>query len=482
MTAPRAVADGARPARAGERVGLAGAIVMGLSSSGPSQTLAVSLAALVAASGYAGVLPVLVCFVPMLGIAVAYRRLNRWDPSAGATYTWVARVFHPFLGFLSGWMILLYYTLGTTTLTIPAGIYTLALLAPAHIDDPLAIFLVGAGWNVLIGALAILGLKLVARVESGIVVFEYLVILGTASVALAALVAGSTAVHFSAQWFSWQGLGGMKGLMGGMLIAYFMYSGWDAAIYVNEETDDRRDHPGQAAVASVLLLALVYALATFAFQAVLPAAALQAHAGNALAAVGDRLLPRPWNAVMALAVLGGTLASLQAAVVSAARVGHAMARDGVMPRFFRLTRPGSSNPWAATLALSALNIVLLALALGTTGIGAALRNAASSLGLIAVVFYGLTAAAALWQSRAAWRTGAPGALLAALLPLLGMTFSVGVLIESLRSGAVERPVLAYGLGSIAVGACAALILRARHIEFFSAGSTHAAPARSRTLP
>ena len=47
--------------------------------------MAVSLAAMVAACGYGGVLPVLICFVPMLGIAVGYQRLNRWDPSAGAT-------------------------------------------------------------------------------------------------------------------------------------------------------------------------------------------------------------------------------------------------------------------------------------------------------------------------------------------------------------------------------------------------------------
>ena len=50
---------------------------MGLASSGPSQTLAVSLAALVAVSGYGGIVPILICFVPMIGIAIAYQRLNR---------------------------------------------------------------------------------------------------------------------------------------------------------------------------------------------------------------------------------------------------------------------------------------------------------------------------------------------------------------------------------------------------------------------
>src|ERR1700723_3602930 len=150
MTAP----DPFSNKHARQRVGLGDAIVLGLSSSGPAQTLAVSLASLVAASGYGSPVPVLLCLVPMLGIAFAYQRLNRWDQSAGATYTWVARVFNPYLGFLSGWMILLYYTLGTTTLTIPAGIYTLELLAPSFVENHWAIFSVGAGWNLLITALA----------------------------------------------------------------------------------------------------------------------------------------------------------------------------------------------------------------------------------------------------------------------------------------------------------------------------------------
>jgi amino acid transporter len=393
-------------------VGLGDAIVMGLSSSGPSQTLAVSLAGMVGACAYGGVVPILICFVPMLGIALAYQRLNRWDQSSGATYTWVAKIFHPYLGFLSGWMILLYYTLGTTTLTIPAGIYTLALLAPGSVTKHWAIFLVGAAWNLLITTLAILGLKMVARFEWLIVVFEYAVLLLVGAIAIVALIHGKTAAVFSWGWFSLAGLGGMKGLMAGLLIACFMYSGWDAAIYVNEETTDRANNPGRAAVASVIMLAVMYSLTTFAFQGVLSPDELQSHAGNALSAVTGRLLPSPWDRVMALVVLLGTLASLQSAVVSATRVGVAMSRDGVMPKYFRGLRRGS-GPWRATLTMSALNLALLALALGTTSVAAALTNAASSLGLISIVFYGITAAAALWQQRATLSASRGNFLLAA---------------------------------------------------------------------
>jgi amino acid transporter len=471
------------------RVGLGDAIIMGLSSSGPSQTLAVSLAGLVAVSGYGGAVPILICFVPMLGIAIAYQRLNRWDPSSGATYTWVARVFHPYLGFLSGWMILLYYTLGTTTLTIPAGIYTLDLLAPTMVDNHWAIFIVGAVWNLLITGLAVWGLKIVARFEWAIVIFEYAVLSVVAAIALGALYHGATAAQFSWAWFSWAGVGGMKGLMGGILIACFMYSGWDAAIYVNEETIDRVNNPGRAALASVVMLALMYSVSTFAFQSILTPGDLQAHAGNVLSAVSRRLMPRPWDSLMALVVLTGTLASLQAAVVSAARVGLAMSRDSVMPKFFQRLSAKSASPWAATLTMSAVNLGLLALALGTSNIAAALTNAASSLGLISIVFYGITAAAALWQQRATVVSSAGNFTFGGVLPLIGVMFSVWVLIQSVATGAVSIPVMLYGGGSIVLGAAVAVFLdRFKGVRFFNSadrvrtGAAHAGTTLDHEIP
>ena len=443
---------------------------MGLSSSGPAQTLAVSLAGLVAVSGYGGVIPILICFIPMIGIAIAYQRLNRWDQSSGATYTWVAKVFNPYLGFLSGWMILLYYTLGTTTLTIPAGVYTLALLAPSAVDNHWAIFFVGAVWNLLITALAIAGLKIVARFEWVIVVFQYAVLLIVAAVALATLLHGNAAVNFSWDWFSWAGIGGMRGLMGGILIACFMYSGWDAAIYVNEETTDQANNPGRAALASVVMLALVYSIVTFAFQGILSPSEVQAHAGDVLSAVSGRLLHKPWDSVMALVVLTGTLATLQAAVVSASRVGLAMSRDRVMPRFFQRMNGGGASPWAATLTMSAVNLLLLALALSTSSIAGALTNAASSLGMISIVFYGITAAAALWQQRATLASSVANLILGGFLPLIGVAFSLWVLFESLFTGAVTLTVMLYGLGSIVVGAGVAVFLhRFKGVNFFDVG-------------
>ena len=458
-------------------VSVGDAIVLGLSSSGPAQTLAVSLSSLVAVCHYGGAVALIVCFVPMLGIAVGYQRLNRWDQSAGATYTWVARVFHPYLGFLAGWMILLYYTLGTSSLTIPAGTYTLELIDAGLVNQPGAVALAGGAWNILVTLLALKGLKFAARFEWAIVIFQYLVLLLLAGAGILALVQGHAVEHFSWNWFTLQGMGGMRGLMGGILIACFMYSGWDAAVYVNEESADRVNSPGHAAIASVLILALFYVVCVLGLQAALTPEELEQHAGDALALIGGRLLPGPWGAITSLVVLTGTLATLQAAVISAARVGFAMSRDRVMPAVLRRVNPDTGNPWAATLVMSALNLGLLALALATGSIGHALANVASSLGLICLVFYGLTAAAAVWQNRRRLGSSPADLILGGLLPGGGALFMAWVAVESVYSGATSLPVMAYGLGSLALGlVVAVLVHRFGSSRFFQTDRPAFAPA------
>src|SRR5579864_4167052 len=140
-------------------------VVMSLASSGPTQSIAVTLAAMLAAVGYASFLPIVICFIPMLGIAIGYQRLNAWQPSAGATYSWVGRAVNPHAGFFSGWIMLMYYTIGTTSLTVPLGTYTLSFFSNAAANNTHDVALVGTVLNLVVLAVAALGVKLTARFQ-----------------------------------------------------------------------------------------------------------------------------------------------------------------------------------------------------------------------------------------------------------------------------------------------------------------------------
>src|SRR3954468_24472876 len=74
-------------------IGYASNVVIGVASSAPGYRLAATLGFIVPGPGVGLHAPsvVRVSCVPMLGIAFAYRYMNRADPDCGPTFAWVSR-------------------------------------------------------------------------------------------------------------------------------------------------------------------------------------------------------------------------------------------------------------------------------------------------------------------------------------------------------------------------------------------------------
>jgi amino acid transporter len=434
-------------------------VILALASSGPTQSIAVSLAALLVAVAYASFLPLLICFIPMLGIAIGYQRLNAWQPSAGATYSWVGRALNPHAGFFAGWIMLMYYVIGTTSLTIPLGTYMLSFFSNAAASNTVDVALVGTVFDLIVLVVAALGIKLSARFQWGWAIFEYGLLVGFTIAALVAIYGRhqAGAVHISSSWFTMHGAGGFSALISGILIAIFLYSGWDTAAYVGEEAQGKK--AGPAAVTSVVLLFVMYSVVILAFQGIAPDSRLQANAGNVLAYVGRLIGGGFWSDVMIVAVLGGTLASLQAAIVSASRIGFAMGRDRVFPAWFGSIHARHQTPWNATILFGLLNVVFLWAATLIGSIGTALSDIVSSLGLMAAMFYLLTAGTAVWYYRKSITASASSFLLGGVLPGLGAAFMAFVIVYSLASGALNGIQITFGFGFAVLGLVISFIAR-----------------------
>ena len=421
-------------------------VVMSLASSGPTQSIAVTLAAMLATVGYASFLPVLICFIPMLGIAIGYQRLNAWQPSAGATYSWVGRAVNPHAGFFAGWIMLMYYTIGTTSLTIPLGTYTLSFFSNAAANNKYYVALVGTAFNLIVLVVAAFGIKLSARFQWGWAIFEYGLLIGFTIAAVIGIYGGhlTHTVHVTSSWFTVSGAGGFTALISGVLLAIFLYSGWDTAAYVGEEA--RGKQAGPAAITSVALLFVIYSVTMLAFQGIAPNHVMQANAANILAFVGQRIGGSFWKNVMIVAVLGGTLASLQAAIVSSSRISFAMGRDRVFPRWFGAVSEKHRTPWNATILLGLLNVVFLWGSTLIGSIGRALNDIVSTLGLMAAIFYLLTAGTAVWYYRRSILANAGNLILGGILPGLGAAFMAFVIIYSLATGSLNGIEITFGFG------------------------------------
>ena len=106
-------------------IGLVQSTVIAIASSAPGQAMAVSMAAIIAASAYGGGMAVIITTLPMLAIAFAYHRLNLWEQNCGASYVWVGRSINPYFGFMVGWIMLAGWVLATVSESLPRlGKYT----------------------------------------------------------------------------------------------------------------------------------------------------------------------------------------------------------------------------------------------------------------------------------------------------------------------------------------------------------------------
>src|SRR3954453_4173242 len=116
-------------------LGGADSVVMAVAGSAPAYSIAATTAVLVGSVGLASPAALLYCAIPMLGIALAFSYLGRIDVNAGASYSWVGRTLHPFLGFVSGWALVISATIFMVAGSLPAGSMTLELVAPAYAND-----------------------------------------------------------------------------------------------------------------------------------------------------------------------------------------------------------------------------------------------------------------------------------------------------------------------------------------------------------
>src|SRR3954451_2694968 len=104
-------------------LGLVSSIVLGVSSTAPAYALAATLGFVVIAVGVKAPAVMLLAFVPMWLIALAYAELNRREPDCGTTFTWAARAFGPRTGWLGGWGIIVADVIVMANLAQIAGSY-----------------------------------------------------------------------------------------------------------------------------------------------------------------------------------------------------------------------------------------------------------------------------------------------------------------------------------------------------------------------
>jgi len=382
--------------------------------------------------------------------AFVYAELAARMPEVGGQYAYLREAWHPAVGFLYGWVLLLVIqTGGMAAVAITFSVYFRELTGLA-IETPW----LAAGILAALAVVNCLGVRAGNAVQSALMVLKI--------VAILALIAGGV-------WFlqrqpglapaaTWPdgppSIGGLLAFGAAMVPVLFAYGGWQTANFVAEEVTEPRRNLPRALVLGVAGVIVLYLGVNFVCVRVLGPDALAATKTPATA-VMVRAFGEAGARAIAVGIAISTLGFLSQSMLVAPRVYFAMARDGLFFRSVAWVDPRRRVPSVAIVLQAAMAIVI-----ALVGRYDEILSYVVSMDFL---FFGLTATCLFVLRKRARGNGAPSTPLARVPghPVTTVLFVAACWLVVLAS-AVEYPVnTAIGMGILGAGVPAYFLWRRR---------------------
>jgi amino acid transporter len=465
-----------------DALGFVSSVVIGVASTAPGYSLAASLGFVVAVAGVGVQAPavLLVAFVPMLLIASAYYYMNRADPDCGTTFSWGTRALGPTMGWLGGWAIVVSDVIVMANLAQIAGLYSFLLVGwESAAASTAAVTAVGVVWIAIMTAICVIGIELSARTQVGLLGAEILTLAAFSVVALVKVAAGDAgpdSIDPSLAWLNPMQIDSIDGLIAGVLIAVFIYWGWDSTVTVNEESRDSTEGPGKAALLATVLLLAIYVVVAYAALAYGGPQQLIDNSDDVLSVLGTQVFGSPLDKILIIAVLTSAAASTQTTILPTARTSLSMARAGAMPRALGDIHPRYLTPHVSTIIMGALSIVwYVGLTIVSENI---LFDSIAALGLMIAFYYGMTGFACTVYYRRHLLSSWKAFWLIGVGPTLGGLMLAGIFVKSCWDLSKPEnsesgdswfglgPPLVIGIGFLLLGVVLMLLWRLEHPQFF----------------
>lgn len=476
-------------------LGLVSSVVVGVASTAPAYSLAASLGFIVASGGslLAGVHApgiVLLAFVPMYLIAVAYQELNKAEADCGTTFTWATRAFGPVTGWMGGWGIIVADVIVMANLAQIAGSYSFKFVGLIANDPDITKLADNVVWSTVAGLIWIAimtyicyrGIEISARIQYVLLAIEVLILIMFAVFALVRVYTNSAETYSikpQLDWFNPFTLDFAHVIAPAMLTAIFIYWGWDTAVSVNEETADPQKTPGRAAIISTVLLLITYTIVTTAsisFAGVGTKSGtiglgVDGNSDDVFSAIapqlfGDSAIGKILFILLAASILTSASASTQTTILPTARTALSMAVYKAIPSKFARIHPKFLTPTWSTIGMG---IVSAAFYLVFTLISQDLLTAlVGSIGLMIAFYYGLTGFACVWFYRKTLTSSFRNFIMRGLFPFVGGGMLLAVFIYGLIQFAAPdwvvdgdgKNVTIFGIGATAVVGVIGLLIGA----------------------
>jgi len=291
--------------------------------------------------------------------ALSYGELGAAFPQAGGEYAFLSRLYHPVLGFLSGWVsFFVGFSAPIAASAIGFSEYLTrafpGLLAgpagPAAAKKILAILIIAA-----FTFLHTRGLEAGARVQNALTGLKILLIVGLVTAGFA-VGKGSFAHLAAAAPFRFD-FAGLKTAGLALMWIMFAYSGWNASAYIGSEVrDPSRNLPRSLLLGTGIVTVLYLALNLFYIYAIPPAEMEGVISIGGLAA--DNLFGPSAETVLSLLISFALFSSLSAYLILGPRVYYSMARDGIFFKSVAYVDPKCAVPTRSIVLQGAIAAVM----------------------------------------------------------------------------------------------------------------------------
>lgn len=476
------------------KVGLIGAVVIGISCIAPTYTLTSGLGPTISAVGEFVPAVLLLGFLPMLLVAFAYRELNNAVPDSGTSFTWATKAFGPWVGWMGGWGLITATILVLSNLAAVAVDFFYLLLAQLFNSPGIAEWTRNLWINIpttivfitIAAYVSYRGLDSTKRLQYILVSVQVLaiVVFDVVAIVNAYNNGGFDFTPIDLAWFNPLEIGDFSLIAAGISLSIFMFWGWDVTLTMNEETKNPEKTPGRAATITVLIIIVLYVLTALAVITWAGTGETGLGAGNpanqeSIFAVLSYPVLGPAALLIYVAVLSSSFASLQSTMVGPARTLLAMGYYNALPPMFSKISPRFRTPSVATIisAIAAGVFYTVTRILSEN----ALWDTIAALGLMICFYYGITAVACVWYFRRELFSSVHNVVFKLIFPLFGGGFLLVMFFitafDSLDpdygSGSSILgigTVFVLGMGVLILGIILMIFMRMRHPAFF-AGET-----------
>jgi len=297
--------------------------------------------------------------------ALSYGELGAAFPHAGGEYAFLSRLYHPILGFLSGWVsFFVGFSAPIAASAIGFSEYLTrafpGLLHPGIIGGASEAVVMKKLYAILIIAaftfLHTRGLETGARVQNALTGLKILLIVGLVAAGFA-VGKGSLGHLVAAAPFRFD-FGGLKTLGLSLMWIMFAYSGWNASAYVGSEVKNpSRNLPRSLLIGTGVVMLLYIALNLFYIYAIPPAQMEGVISVGGLAA--GNLFGKSAETVLSVLISFALFSSLSAYLILGPRVYYSMARDGIFFKSIAYVDPKCCVPTRSIVLQGAIASVMV---------------------------------------------------------------------------------------------------------------------------